>query len=129
MKRQRLTIPKSSAVLVMTSVLIAVGLGMEIRSNTAKAEFHNHAKDGLSGLRVEQYEKCLNSYRKALDSRPEPVAAELSDAYNNRGWCLWRLKRVDGAIEAFETSLRLAPDKNRARNNLQMARRWKAQQR
>ena len=116
-------------VLMTASVLMAVGLGVQVRSNTAKAGFYNHAKDGLSALSVEEYEQCLSSYQKALNSNPEPVAAELSDAYNNYGWCLWKLKRVDQAIEAFETSLRLAPDKARARNNLQIARRWKAQQR
>jgi tetratricopeptide (TPR) repeat protein len=55
------------------------------------------------------------SYRKAVEVDPE-----FSDAWNNLGYVLMRLKRCHEAEDAIKRALRLNPDDKIARENLEL---------
>jgi len=54
-------------------------------------------------------------YREAIETDPE-----YSDAWNNLGYVLMKLKRCKEAKEAFKTALSLNPDDRLARENLEL---------
>lgn len=74
----------------------------------------------------------VSNYQKALadnDQAAQRAQGKLREyAEYNAGNCLYRMQRLDDAIERYKRALTLDPDDMRAKHNLEMAMRQKNQQ-
>ena len=68
---------------------------------------------GLSFLWIENYEKALSYFQKAIEKNPR-----YADAYFQIGYCNDKLGRFSDAIEAYKQAIRIKPDFAEAHINL-----------
>jgi tetratricopeptide (TPR) repeat protein len=61
---------------------------------------------------AEEYAKAIASYDKALEFKPDK-----HEAWNNRGYALGNLGRLEEAIASYDKALEFKPDKHEAWNN------------
>ena len=66
--------------------------------------------DGVVKARSDRYTEALESLDKAVDLGMTDDA----DVYFHKGYCLWKLKNPDGAVENLEKALELDPSKEMA---------------
>ncbi len=74
-------------------------------------------------LSEEKYVEAVGVYDSALLMLPNHQKS--ASSYNNLGWALQKLGRLDEAIRAYENAVRLDPSSSLPRNNLEAARRAK----
>jgi tetratricopeptide (TPR) repeat protein len=70
----------------------------------------------LQYYQAEQYEKCIEAARKALNLKPD-----FPQAYNNIGSAHIMLKQYDTALLALNKALSLDPTNQLAKNNIAWA--------
>lgn len=75
---------------------------------------------------LKNYEEAAKSYEAVIAATKDPLLK--SQAYYNQGLSFIRQKKLNEAIDAFKKSLRLNPEDNEARQNLQKALKEQKQQ-
>lgn len=83
------------------------------RLESAPPSYETFLADGLAAMQRNDWAEAARLNREALRLRPRSA-----DAFNNLGWSLARLGRIDEAKQAYEQALQLDPAHERARNNL-----------
>ena len=91
------------------------GQVVKVNPENATAQF-NH---GNALYKTDKKEEAINAYDKSISRLNSP--AEKSNAYYNKGVVLQNDKKLPECIEAYKNALKLAPDNEDARQNLQKA--------
>lgn len=91
------------------------GQVVKVNPENAMAQF-NH---GNALYKTDKKEEAINAYDKSISRLNSP--AEKSNAYYNKGVVLQNDKKLPECIEAYKNALKLAPDNEDARQNLQKA--------
>ena len=91
------------------------GQVVQVNPENATAQF-NH---GNALYKTDKKEEAINAYDKSISRLNSP--AEKSNAYYNKGVVLQNDKKLPECIEAYKNALKLAPDNEDARQNLQKA--------
>jgi len=95
---------------------------IEKDKRNAVAKFNS----GNAKQQLKNYEDAATSYEDAAATTNDPILQ--SQAFYNQGLAFIRQKKLAEAINAFKKSLRLNPEDNEARQNLQKALKEKQQQ-
>lgn len=95
---------------------------IEKDKTNAVAKFNS----GNAKQQLKNYEDAAKSYEAAAKTTNDPILK--SQAFYNQGLSFIRQKKLNEAIDAFKKSLRLNPEDNEARQNLQKALKEKQQQ-
>ena len=91
------------------------GQVVKVNPENATAQF-NH---GNALYKTDKKEEAIIAYDKSISRLNSP--AEKSNAYYNKGVVLQNDKKLPECIEAYKNALKLAPDNEDARQNLQKA--------
>ena len=83
-----------------------------------EAEAESWLRQGDALAASEHFKYAIDYYRQAVKLKPD-----LADAWNNLGSCYGRLERHQEAAAAFEKAVAADPGNERARKNLEQARR------
>jgi len=95
---------------------------IEKDKTNAVAQFNS----GNAKQQLKNYEDAAKSYETAAQITNDPILK--SQAFYNQGLSFIRQKKLNEAIDAFKKSLRLNPEDNEARQNLQKALKEQKQQ-
>jgi tetratricopeptide (TPR) repeat protein len=80
---------------------------------------------GAALYKIKQYEQAANAFRRALDAKDAQLRAQ---AYYNLGNTHIQLNDLEGAVGAYKSALRLNPNHQNAKYNLELALERLAQQ-
>lgn len=101
---------------------VSYSKAIEKDKTNAVAKFNS----GNAKQQLKNYEEAAKSYEAAATTTNDPILK--SQAFYNLGLSFIRQKKLNEAIDAFKKSLRLNPEDNEARQNLQKALKEKQQQ-
>lgn len=98
--------------------------GLVVKENPANATAQFNQGNAL--YKTDKKEEAIDAYEKSISNLNEPV--EKSNAYYNKGVVLQNDKKLPECIAAYKSALKLAPDNEDARQNLQKALQQQKQQ-
>jgi len=73
--------------------------------------------EGNALYQTQEFQRALDAYRAAIESGDQEL---VSKAWYNLGNALYRQQQLEGALEAYKQSLRLDPNDEDAKHNLEM---------
>ena len=105
--------------LVIVGALV-VAFSTPSERTQAQRDYGTYFAEGVASTRQGDHAKAVEVFTKAVELVPNDAGTAV--AYNNLGWALKQLERHEEAINAYESALRVNPDFELARNNLQAIR-------
>jgi Flp pilus assembly protein TadD len=104
-------------------LLIWIGFGAMRRSSADdRAAADKALAQSLADAQVRNFPACLDNAQRAIQ-----LAPSMPEAHNNAGWCAVNLGKYDEGIASLREAIRLKPDFDIAKNNLNWAQGQKVQ--